>query len=55
MDENLYIMTCLTMELIRHRKIQKTQTNINAVIYKSINLLLDELRIRRIGWDMQLR
>jgi signal transduction histidine kinase len=42
------------MELIRHRKIQKTATDINAVIHKSMNLLQDELRIRRIGWDIQL-
>lgn len=55
-EQSFYIKDMLAnlMELIRHRKIQKTETNINAVIYKSINLLLDELRIRRIGWDMQL-
>jgi len=55
-EQSFYIKDMLAnlMELIRHRKIQKTQTDINAVIQKSINLLLDELRIRRIGWDMQL-
>ena len=55
-EQSFYIKDMLAnlMELIRHRKIQKTETNINTVIYKSINLLLDELRIRRIGWDMQL-
>ena len=55
-EQSFYIKDMLAnlMELIRHRNIQKTQTNINAVIYKSLNLLLDELRIRRIGWDMQL-
>ena len=55
-EQSFYIKDMLAnlMELIRHRQIQKTLTNINAVIYKSINLLLDELRIRRIGWDMQL-
>jgi signal transduction histidine kinase len=55
-EQSFYIKDMLAnlMELIRHRKIQKTEININAVIYKSMNLLLDELRIRRIGWDMQL-
>ena len=55
-EQSFYIKDMLAnlMELIRHRKIQKTETNINAVVYKSMNLLLDELRIRRIGWDMQL-
>jgi len=55
-EQSFYIKDMLAnlMELIRHRQIQKTQININAVVYKSMNLLLDELRIRRIGWDMQL-
>jgi signal transduction histidine kinase len=55
-EQSFYIKDMLAnlMELIRHRKIQKTETNINSVIYKSINLLLDELRIRRITWDIQL-
>ena len=55
-EQSFYIKDMLAnlMELIRHREIQKTQTNINTVIHKSINLLLDELRIRRIGWDVQL-
>lgn len=55
-EQSFYIKDMLAnlMELIRHRTIQKTETGINAVIYKSVNLLLDELRIRRIGWDMQL-
>jgi signal transduction histidine kinase len=55
-EQSFYIKDMLAnlMELIRHRKIQKTQINVNAVIYKAINLLLDELRIRRIGWDIQL-
>jgi signal transduction histidine kinase len=55
-EQSFYIKDMLAnlMDLIRHRKIQKTEININAVIYKSMNLLLDELRIRRIGWDIQL-
>ena len=55
-EQSFYIkdMVANLMELIRHREIHKTQININAIIYKSINLLLDELRIKRIGWDIQL-
>lgn len=55
-EQSFYIKDMLAnlMELIHHRKIQKTETDINAVIHKSMNLLSDELRIRRIGWDMQL-
>ena len=55
-EQSFYIKDMLAnlMELIRHRKIQKTETSINTVIHKSLNLLLDELRIRRIGWDLQV-
>jgi len=55
-EQSFYIKDMLAnlMELIRHRKIIKSQININAVIYKAINLLIDELRIKRIGWDIQL-
>jgi signal transduction histidine kinase len=55
-EQSFYIKDMLAnlMELIRHRKIQKTETDINTVLQKSLNLLLDELRIRRIGWDMLL-
>ena len=55
-EQSFYIKDMLAnlMELIRHRKIQKTEININTVIHKSLNLLQDELRIRRIGWDMHL-
>ena len=55
-EQSLYMKDMLAnlMALIRHREIQKTQININTVIHKSMNLLLDELRIRRIGWDLQL-
>jgi C4-dicarboxylate-specific signal transduction histidine kinase len=42
------------MELVRHRKIQKDAVDVNAVLSKSMNLLGDELRIRRIGWDLHL-
>ena len=55
-EQSFYIKDMLAnlMELVRHRKIDKSQININTVIYKSFNLLLDELRIKRIGWDLQL-
>jgi signal transduction histidine kinase len=55
-EQSFYIKDMLAnlMELIRHRQIQKSQISVNTVIHKSINLLLDELRIRRIGWDTQL-
>ena len=55
-EQSSYIKDMLAnlMELIRHRQIQKTETDINTVIRKSLNLLLDELRIRRVGWDMVL-
>ncbi len=55
-EQSFYIKDMLAnlMELIRHRKIQKTDININTVVHKSFHLLLDELRIRRIGWDLQL-
>ncbi|MDE2027525.1 MAG: GHKL domain-containing protein [Candidatus Omnitrophica bacterium] len=55
-EQSFYIKDMLAnlMELIRHRKIQKAPININTVIHRAMNLLLDELRIRRVGWDMQL-
>ena len=55
-EQSFYIKDMLAnlMELIRHRTVQKTQTSVNVIIYKAINLLVDELRIRRIGWDIQL-
>jgi len=55
-EQSFYIKDMLAnlMELIRHRQIQKSQISTNTVIHKSINLLLDELRIRRIGWDTHL-
>ena len=40
--------------LIRHRKIEKARINVNAVLERSINLLVDELRIRRIHWELKV-
>lgn len=55
-EQSFYIKDMLAnlMELIRHREIQKTQISINTVMHKSMNLLMDELRIRRIAWEIQL-
>lgn len=55
-EQSFYLKDMLAnlMELIRHREIQKIEMDINTVVSKSMRLLQDELRIRRIGWDMQL-
>lgn len=55
-EQSTYIRNMLEnlMELVRHRKIQKDAVDVNAVLTKSMNLLSDELRIRRIGWDLYL-
>ncbi len=55
-EQSTYIRDMLEnlMELVRHRKIQKDAVDINVVLTKAMNLLSDELRIRRIGWDMHL-
>ena len=42
------------MELVRHRKIQKDAVDVNVVLAKAMNLLSDELRIRRVGWDLSI-
>ncbi len=42
------------MELVRHRKIQKDAVDVNSVLEKAMNLLSDELRIRRVRWDLHL-
>ena len=42
------------MEILSHRLIKKEPININEVVTRSVNLLKDELRIRRINWDLNL-
>ncbi len=42
------------MELIRHREIKKESINVNSCINRAMNLLTDELRIRRVNWDLFL-
>ncbi len=55
-EQSTYIKQMLEnlMDLVRHRQIQKTRVNINTVLAKSISLISDELRIRRIGWDLTI-
>lgn len=55
-EQSTYIRNMLEnlMELVRHRKIQKDAVDVNMVLSKAMNLLSDELRIRRVGWDMHL-
>ncbi|MBF0489453.1 MAG: GHKL domain-containing protein [Candidatus Omnitrophica bacterium] len=55
-EQSTYIRDMLEnlMELVRHRKIQKDAVDVNSVLAKAMNLLSDELRIRRVGWDMQM-
>ncbi len=42
------------MELVRCSEMKCEQLNVHDVIYKAVNLLKDELRIRRINWDLDL-
>lgn len=55
-EQSLYIKQMLNnlMELIRHREIRKELININEVMTKAVNLLKDELRIRRVLWELEL-
>ena len=55
-EQSVYLKEMLEdlMNLIRHRTIQKTNVDVNSVIDRAVNLLLDELRIRRVDWEMDL-
>lgn len=55
-EQSTYIRDMLEnlMELVRHRKIQKDAADVNSILTKAVNLLSDELRIRRVGWDLEL-
>jgi signal transduction histidine kinase len=52
-EQSVYLKEMLNnlMVLIRHRKIEKVATEVNAVVERSLSLLADELRIRRVNWD----
>ncbi len=55
-EQSVYLKEMLEdlMELIRHREIRKEQIDVNVSIQRAINLLTDELRIRRVDWDLIL-
>ena len=55
-EQSTYIKEMLEdlMNLIRSRAIKKLNINVNDAMRRSMNLLTDELRIRRIKWDLQL-
>lgn len=52
-EQSVYLKEMLDnlMSIIRHRKIEKTTIAVNAVVERSLNLLTDELRIRRVHWE----
>ena len=55
-EQSVYLKQMLEdlMELIRHREIKKENIDINQCLTRSTHLLTDELRIRRVNWDMNL-
>ncbi len=55
-EQSVYMKEMLEdlMELIRHREIKKDKIDVNISIQRAINLLADELRIRRVDWDLIL-
>ena len=55
-EQSVYLKEMLEdlMELIRHREIKKEKIDVNVSIQRAINLLTDELRIRRVDWDLIL-
>ena len=55
-EQSVYLKEMLEdlMELLRHREIKKENIDVNAPIKRAANLLTDELRIRRVDWDLVL-
>ncbi len=55
-EQSQYLKEMLAdlMELIRHREIKKENIDVNTCINRAVNLLTDELRIRRVNWDLGL-
>lgn len=55
-EQSVYLKEMLEdlMELIRHREIKKERIDVNVSIQRAVNLLTDELRIRRVDWDLIL-
>ena len=56
-EQSVYLKEMLEdlMELIRHREIKKDYIDVNTCIKRAMNLLTDELRIRRVDWDLALQ
>lgn len=54
--QSVYIKNMLEdlMELVRHRGIRKDNIDVNVPLRKAAALLTDELRIKRINWDLLL-
>jgi len=55
-EQTVYLRQMLEdlMNLIRHREIKKENIDINVLITRAVNLLTDELRIKRIRWETEL-
>ena len=55
-EQSVYLKQMLEdlMELIRHREIKKENIDVNRCLTRSAHLLTDELRIRRVNWEMNL-
>ena len=55
-EQSVYLKDMLNnlMSIIRHRTIEKVDTDVNVVVERSLNLLVDELRIRRVLWEQTL-
>lgn len=55
-EQSVYIKEMLEdlMNLVRHREIRKENIDINKSLKRALNLLNDELRIRRVDWDIIL-
>ncbi len=52
-EQSVYLKEMLDnlMVVIRHRKIEKMSIDVNSVVDRSLSLLADELRIRRVHWE----
>lgn len=55
-EQSVYLKEMLDnlMVVIRHRKIEKMSIDVNAVVERSLSLLADEFRIRRVLWETEL-
>lgn len=55
-EQSVYLKEMLDnlMVVIRHRKIEKVSIDVNPVVERSLSLLADEFRIRRVLWETEL-